>query len=300
MAYVDEVYERVVAQNPAQPEFHQAVKEVLSTQRPQVIFVEVNGFMYDLPVEEERLQVFAENIPFSRNKLEAILRFKETDKIGSLLPFTIYHGDWEKGGGLIDQLEWRLSTSRHPSLLKGIITCTAVDERLPEEIVLSDEQKASMKMAEKTLEEFLDFCQQEGLDNVVFVRFPHKNSDLQTELVQQVEACVREHGYPFLNLEEQKDAMGLDALRDYYNSEHLNIYGQQKLTTHLGNIVVNEFHVNPTVQSEENRLHWENCVNYYHAFYDYAEEKISAGVEEWPCEDNLTFNAFQEWMEQHQ
>ena len=29
MSYVDEVYERVVAQNPGEPEFHQAVKEVL-------------------------------------------------------------------------------------------------------------------------------------------------------------------------------------------------------------------------------------------------------------------------------
>lgn len=36
MSYVDEVYDRVVAQNPAQPEFHQAVKEVLSTLRPVI------------------------------------------------------------------------------------------------------------------------------------------------------------------------------------------------------------------------------------------------------------------------
>ena len=33
MSYVDEVYERVVAQNPGEPEFHQAVKEVLDSQR---------------------------------------------------------------------------------------------------------------------------------------------------------------------------------------------------------------------------------------------------------------------------
>ena len=36
MSYVDEVYERVVAQNQAQPEFHQAVKEVLATLRPVI------------------------------------------------------------------------------------------------------------------------------------------------------------------------------------------------------------------------------------------------------------------------
>lgn len=36
MSYVDEVIERVVAQNPAQPEFHQAVREVLESLRPVV------------------------------------------------------------------------------------------------------------------------------------------------------------------------------------------------------------------------------------------------------------------------
>ena len=33
MSYVDEVFAKVVAQNPAQPEFHQAVQEVLNSLR---------------------------------------------------------------------------------------------------------------------------------------------------------------------------------------------------------------------------------------------------------------------------
>ena len=33
MSYVDEVIAKVVAQNPAEPEFHQAVKEVLESLR---------------------------------------------------------------------------------------------------------------------------------------------------------------------------------------------------------------------------------------------------------------------------
>jgi len=36
MSYVDEVIERVIEKNPAQPEFHQAVKEVLNSLRPVV------------------------------------------------------------------------------------------------------------------------------------------------------------------------------------------------------------------------------------------------------------------------
>ena len=36
MSYVDEVYEAVVAKNPCEPEFHQAVKEVLDSLRPVI------------------------------------------------------------------------------------------------------------------------------------------------------------------------------------------------------------------------------------------------------------------------
>ena len=45
MSYVDEVYELVVSKNPAQPEFHQAVKEVLNSLRP---VVEANEEAYRL------------------------------------------------------------------------------------------------------------------------------------------------------------------------------------------------------------------------------------------------------------
>ena len=43
MSYTQEVYERVVAQNPGEPEFHQAVKEVLESLR---VVVEANEEKY--------------------------------------------------------------------------------------------------------------------------------------------------------------------------------------------------------------------------------------------------------------
>ena len=36
MSYVDEIIDKVIAQNPGQPEFHQTVKEVLDSLRPIV------------------------------------------------------------------------------------------------------------------------------------------------------------------------------------------------------------------------------------------------------------------------
>ena len=52
MSYVDEVYELVVAKNPAQPEFHQAVKEVLESLR---VVIEANEEKYKRDALLERL-----------------------------------------------------------------------------------------------------------------------------------------------------------------------------------------------------------------------------------------------------
>ncbi len=52
MSYVDEVLEKVVAKNPAEPEFHQAVKEVLESLR---VVIEANEEKYRKDALLERL-----------------------------------------------------------------------------------------------------------------------------------------------------------------------------------------------------------------------------------------------------
>ncbi len=52
MSYVDEVYELVVSKNPAQPEFHQAVKEVLESLR---VVIEANEEAYKRDALLERI-----------------------------------------------------------------------------------------------------------------------------------------------------------------------------------------------------------------------------------------------------
>ena len=58
MSYVDEIYERVVAQNPGEPEFHQAVKEVLDSLK----------LVIDANEEKYRRKVFL-NVSRSRKEL---------------------------------------------------------------------------------------------------------------------------------------------------------------------------------------------------------------------------------------
>lgn len=52
MSYVDEIFQMVVDKNPAQPEFHQAVKEVLESLR---VVIEANEEAYRRDALLERL-----------------------------------------------------------------------------------------------------------------------------------------------------------------------------------------------------------------------------------------------------
>ena len=52
MSYVDEIIEQVIKQNPAEPEFHQAVKEVLESLR---VVVEANEEKFRKDALLERL-----------------------------------------------------------------------------------------------------------------------------------------------------------------------------------------------------------------------------------------------------
>lgn len=61
MSYVNEIYEKVVAKNPSEPEFHQAIKEVLDS---IAVVIEANEEEYrklgllERLVEPERLIAF--------------------------------------------------------------------------------------------------------------------------------------------------------------------------------------------------------------------------------------------------
>ena len=60
MSYVDEVIELVVKKNPAEPEFHQAVKEVLESLR---VVIEANEEKFRKEALLERLPVSSYQTP---------------------------------------------------------------------------------------------------------------------------------------------------------------------------------------------------------------------------------------------
>ena len=67
----------------------------------------ITDIIEDYQTNEARLRLFAENIPFSLNKLDAVFNYDVDDKISYLVPLIKYHGDWINGNKLGEAYRWR-------------------------------------------------------------------------------------------------------------------------------------------------------------------------------------------------
>lgn len=263
------------------------LKEVLKHQDPQVIFVEAFGFLRgtnDSIITEDRMRLLVEGMPMSRNKLDLIREYPVDEKMSYIIPFLKYHAN---PGMIMGNVKALLNDPlyrdrKSPSLLKGISTTSTVYEGPgdpgrpddPEAHVLSQE-------AEKYLIDFLEYCKQEELDNIVFVNFPRYLENVErhelTSLVKQVEGIVDQYGYPLLNLQNAMEEAGIDLNTDFYNSHHMNVYGQIKMTEYLGNLVMNEYKITPIVQTPEAKANWEASAKNTQVFFDIAKQELESG-----------------------
>lgn len=277
------------------------LKEVLSTQQPQAILVELNGFLYEDSYQREdvRLRNYVEHIPFSLNKLDTIYHYDTTGKLCHLVPFLRYHGDWTKGNRLREMYQWKAVTAKGPAKWKGITSCTKIapfdpailqgpNPSVPEENII----------ARENLIDFLEYCKKENLSNIIFVRFPHRNHASFSDAVSYVEAILATYGYPLLNLEEQVHEIGLDFDTDFFDDEHTNIFGQEKLTAYLGGYLVSEVLEAPIRQTEANKKHWDECAAAYKVYHDYNYAMIEKGFEAWPGEDPYEMMLIENWLKE--
>ena len=275
------------------------LKEILKKQNPQTIVVEINGFLYNdgYQSQEVRLRTFAESIPFSMNKVEAIFNCDVDNKVDYLFPFVKYHGDWIKGSKLLESYKWKTSTAAGPALLKGITTCTLVAPYDPANMLMPGQ--AEPEIAEEYLLDFLEYCKKENLTNIVFMRFPHRTVAAHAAAVSQVEQVLASYGYPLLNLEEKVDEIGLDFHKDFFNDEHVNIYGMEKITRYLGAYIASDLVPQPRTQSAENAAHWDECTDAYEVFRAYAYDRTEKGIEAWPGEEPYEVAQIQAWLEEN-
>lgn len=284
------------------------LKNILSRQDPQLIVVELNGALYGDEAEatkEENLRNYADNVPLDSTKLEWISRNVTENYEEYLFPIMKYHSVWKD---IPSDMKYQSTIVndklRGYNYLKGILNETQVfrssqrsmNSMLPK---LADKRKPLTELEEKNLRDLLQYCRDENLKNVVFVRFPHivvTRTYERFERSNTVGDIVNEYGYDYLNLERDIAQTGIKDDKHFYNLDHLNVYGQKIFTEYLTDYLSGRYGVKPRTLSESQKTEWDECADYYSAYFNYSDSLIKKGETRELSEDNELIETLKQYL----
>ncbi len=259
--------------------YQSALTEVLKRQSPKLVIFEINGFLYSdkAMCEEAKQRKWIDNIPFSRNKLETIrANIPKEEQYSYLFPLFKYHTNWENLQKCTANVTAQLilkdngyMRTKSFNVAANIDTSTDLEKKDP---VLGD-------LAKKKLKELLEYCREQDLNQVLFMRCPHKETlgKKGRKTFAEIEALVEAYGYDFVNFDNRYEEVGLDLAKDFYNPQHMNIFGMQKYTYYLGEYITKRYNIE-SEHEDAIAEQWDSCAEYMHKVIAYAEKETLKGT----------------------
>lgn len=259
------------------------IKEVRSRQDPKVIVVEINGAVPEENEYQRRegaIRNYLDNIPWSENKAEAIKEvIPEEEQSSYFFPFLKYHSNWKNlkicVGNLYMSAKMRISGG---SKLKGFQTISRrkkIDNLVD---VKNDHSTAPLSRdAEYYLRDLLQYLKDEKIDNVLFIRIPHSTTERlygDYQRTNRAGEIIEEYGYPFANFEYEREKIGLDPEKDFYNDNHMNLYGQKKFTKYFGKYLTSHYDLKDSRHSEKEKKAWDETAKETEECMKYAKKLI--------------------------
>ena len=267
-----------------------AVKEVYRTQHPDLIVIEANTFLYgDSRNEsnEAHIHKFFDNLPLSENKTEYIQKYvKPENQMEYFFPLIKYHSLWSEYPRRLNMTMSDLSLDlRGYNNLKGFSSTAQIlktdEECLNKKIANEHIEKPLNPKLEEQLNELLDYCDEKKL-NVAFVRAPHyviKDTYNRVMRSNRMETIVEERGYLYYSAENDASIIGIDEKRDFYNVDHMNVYGALKFTDYLSGLLVEEEKLNIDPLNEAQKENWAEAAKCTNQLYRYCDDVMTHTTE---------------------
>lgn len=222
------------------------LEEARKSQDPKLFVVDARAFQYysDEP-DEMGIRTQADAMDWTSVSRYQLLNdyFKhrniseDTDILAYYLDIAKYHTNTIN---LEIEAAWRLKNNDEISKNKG---WEWIDEYayLEEPTNFYAEERGELpENASETLHELLAYCRDEQL-NVLFVVCPYYLTREDQTKYNTIGDIVESYGFNYLNANEHYDDMGIDFTTDFYNKNHVNLFGAAKYTEFLENYIVQNY-----------------------------------------------------------
>lgn len=208
-----------------------------------------------------------DNMPFSKNKVKAInaaLKAGEIDNspIEYYLDIIKYHSRWETG---IERDDFYNIIDKNKGTYLEFRSYFTVKMKKP---VYTDESEPIDSDMEKIVRDLMQYGKREKL-KILYVISPLAVTEEEMKSYNYLAKVAEDEGVDFIDFNRYYDEIGIDFSKDFYNRQHVNVYGGEKFTKYLAKILKEKF--NPS----DKRYDIENYGDWNEAYASYISTNYS-------------------------
>ena len=229
---------------------------------------------------EAHVHKFFDNLPLSENKIEYINKNVPVDQRWEyFFPLIKYHGLWTEYPERLHMIASNLTLdARGFNYLKGFRTTAYIHSPdkpcLNDKLALETGELDLDPKLEKQLNDLLDYCDEQHI-NLMFVRAPHyvtQETYNRVKRSNKMASIVNSRGYSYYTLENDVKRIGIDEKHDFYNVDHMNVYGAIKFTDYLSEKILYKEELKVDPLSDEQKENWSEVVTATNQLYRYCDD----------------------------
>lgn len=212
------------------------IAEAQKSQSDSLYIVDVSMYMVgvDVLLTEPRIRNVVDNMKYSATRIRAIndMVKDKSDRIDYYFDISKYHSAIVGEDG-IKKEDIKYFGFSSNSKYKGYLFVDAVDIFKQVDISSVTKEKPIPTDAEQELVVLMDYCKENELD-VLFVVCPYVATQDKKMQHNYLENLIVDYGYSFIDFNDLYSELELDFGKDFYNVNHMNIYGAEKFSRYLG------------------------------------------------------------------
>jgi len=236
------------------------IKEVLKFHKPELFIIDARPFQYwTEEISEPGIRNVTDGMDYSINRFLTVAdafkhkEIEENEKGPYYFDIAKYHNNLDN---LKNPSAWYLKDNEKPAAYNGWEFIYLHETLQEPNDGVTEEEVTIPEGSKAVLEDTLEFCQKEKL-NVLFVVCPYYIDLNARKQYNYIGNIVKSYGMGFLNANNYYDNMKLDFSMDFYNVNHVNVYGAEKYTRFLSEYIIQNYKI-PDRRNKAGSESWNN------------------------------------------
>jgi hypothetical protein len=246
------------------------LEDILRYETPQVVFFSVNAMNRNVPQSEAYNRLTLDGMRLSSTKIRAVnaSMTRGEQLITYIFPILRFHDRWRELTS--DDFRYFFGSDRvshNGYMLRADIR--------PAGFIPTGPLLPSYEFGENSymyLDKIAALCRENGIQ-LILIKMPALHPYWYAQWDEQIVRYAAENDLLYINTLELIEKIGIDFETDTYNrGQGLNVFGAEKLSNYLGNLLRDDFNVVDHRANSEISAVWERIAR---AYYDMKQAQIA-------------------------